>query len=161
MSRIQSIAVAIILALWCPTAFSMTGEQLAAICGVTKNANTTELATCLGYINGAIDQAGWDKVVTVAVNRKIFEESLEKRQLDELNRSLAKRDPTLAEKEQEAAQDAEIDRQQMRLYCPPDGATTQQTVAVISKFLRDTPARWQWPAAPLVIEALQAAFPCK
>ncbi|MGB8658567.1 MAG: Rap1a/Tai family immunity protein [Candidatus Zixiibacteriota bacterium] len=47
------------------------------------------------------------------------------------------------------------------LYDIPDHATQGQVVAVVAKFFKENPERWSEPAADLVIDALQKAFPLK
>lgn len=45
--------------------------------------------------------------------------------------------------------------------CTPQGATVRQLVAVVSKYLKDNPSKWDQPAVVLVMNALRQAFPCK
>jgi hypothetical protein len=42
----------------------------------------------------------------------------------------------------------------------PDGTTSMQLVAVVSKYLKSHPEKWSDPATVLVINALTEAFPC-
>lgn len=46
------------------------------------------------------------------------------------------------------------------LWCPREGVTNGQEVAVVSKFLSDHPERLDDIASVLVGDALRAAFPC-
>lgn len=47
------------------------------------------------------------------------------------------------------------------IYSIPHNATKGQILAVVSKYLKNHPEKWSEPAASLVIEALQEAFPLK
>lgn len=47
-----------------------------------------------------------------------------------------------------------------RLWCPRQGVTYGQQMAVVAKFLRDHPEWLDADANLLVISALQLAFPC-
>jgi len=42
-----------------------------------------------------------------------------------------------------------------------EGVTRGQAGAVVAKYLKDNPSRWNEPASVLVIDALKTAFPCK
>lgn len=46
------------------------------------------------------------------------------------------------------------------LVCVPTGATYEQVVRVIVKYLRDHPERLHRPRRQLMLAALEAAFPC-
>jgi len=46
------------------------------------------------------------------------------------------------------------------LTCPGDGVTKGQVLAVVAKFLKANPERWNEPAFYLVKDALKGAFPC-
>jgi hypothetical protein len=46
-------------------------------------------------------------------------------------------------------------------YSMPESATKGQVLAVVTKYLKNHPEKWTEPAAVLVIEALQEAFPLK
>ncbi|MCG6533887.1 MAG: hypothetical protein L7F78_04190 [Syntrophales bacterium LBB04] len=48
-----------------------------------------------------------------------------------------------------------------RAYDAPNNANVGQIVAVVTKYVRDHPEKWNEPAADLVIKALQEAFPLK
>jgi len=50
---------------------------------------------------------------------------------------------------------------QTRVFDIPDGATKEQIVAVVSKYLKGHPEKWSEFAAILVIKALMEAFPLK
>lgn len=43
----------------------------------------------------------------------------------------------------------------------PDGVASGQILAVVSKYLKNHPEKWDEPAVGLVVEALQEAFPLK
>ena len=45
--------------------------------------------------------------------------------------------------------------------CLPAGATLDQIVAVVKKYILDNPKDWQTQAATQVMSALQKAWPCK
>ncbi|MEI8102511.1 MAG: Rap1a/Tai family immunity protein [Chlorobium sp.] len=45
------------------------------------------------------------------------------------------------------------------LFTTPEGTTQGQVCAVVGKWLEEHPQRWHEPAMPLVIQALQEAFP--
>lgn len=45
-------------------------------------------------------------------------------------------------------------------YCPPDGATGDQIIDIVKKFLIDNPARRHETASVLVTSALNDAFQC-
>jgi hypothetical protein len=47
-----------------------------------------------------------------------------------------------------------------RGYCTPPSATAGQATAVACKYAREHPTEWHVPAAYLVIQALQDAWPC-
>jgi len=47
------------------------------------------------------------------------------------------------------------------LYNTPDKVTQRQLAAVVSKYLKNNPEKWNEPAALLVMNALQEAFPLK
>lgn len=46
------------------------------------------------------------------------------------------------------------------LFCTPEGVTAGQYTAVVIKYMKDNPEKWNQGASVLVIEALKAAFPC-
>jgi hypothetical protein len=46
-------------------------------------------------------------------------------------------------------------------YCPPEGATQEQLMDVVVKYLRESPASRHKPAVLLVSLALIDAWPCK
>jgi len=46
------------------------------------------------------------------------------------------------------------------LFCIRNNVTVGQCVAVAEKYLENNPEKWNHEAAPLVIAALQQAFPC-
>lgn len=46
-------------------------------------------------------------------------------------------------------------------WCPPDGMTLGQTVAITTKYLNKNPEYWHTAANNLVEAALNQAFPCK
>ncbi len=133
MSRIRSIAFAIILASWCVNASAfVTGNALAELCGVTKGP-ATNAQECIGYITGALDSARW------AVIRRM---------------------PLPKPDDPQFLQDFYFSS--ISVFCPPEGVTGGQLVAVVLKHLRDNPAGWHLPlpAARYVVTALEAAFPC-
>jgi hypothetical protein len=47
------------------------------------------------------------------------------------------------------------------LFCTPDGVTAGQFTAVVTKYLKENPEKWNLGASSLVIDALKVAFPCK
>jgi len=47
------------------------------------------------------------------------------------------------------------------LFCTSSGVTRGQNSAVVAKFLKNNPEKWNQPADSLVIEAMKKAFPCK
>jgi hypothetical protein len=47
------------------------------------------------------------------------------------------------------------------LYNVPDGVNMEQLVAVVFKYLKKHPEKWNESAASLVIKALKEAFPLK
>ena len=46
------------------------------------------------------------------------------------------------------------------LLCLPNGVTTGQMQAVVSKYLKEHPEKWNNDANPIVYVALSSAFPC-
>jgi hypothetical protein len=48
-----------------------------------------------------------------------------------------------------------------QFVCTPKGATSNQSNAIVAKFLKAHPERWAESASLLVTEALKAAFPCQ
>jgi hypothetical protein len=46
-------------------------------------------------------------------------------------------------------------------FCPPDGVTTAQAVAVVVKYIEARPERMHEEFGDLALEALTAAWPCK
>jgi len=44
-------------------------------------------------------------------------------------------------------------------YCSPKNATHGQTAAIVAKYLRNNPEKWNLPAGSLIISALQSAYP--
>jgi len=48
-----------------------------------------------------------------------------------------------------------------RDFCPPNGVTTVQSVAVVVKYIEARPQRMHEPFGKLAFEALTAAWPCK
>lgn len=46
-------------------------------------------------------------------------------------------------------------------FCPTNGITGGQMVAVVAKYLTAHPERWNYNANSLVIDSLREAFPCK
>lgn len=47
------------------------------------------------------------------------------------------------------------------LFCTGSGVTRGQYSAVIAKYIKNNPEKWNKSASSLVIEAMQQAFPCK
>lgn len=47
------------------------------------------------------------------------------------------------------------------LFCTPPGVTRGQNSAVVAKYLKNNPEKWNQSADSLVIEAMKEAFPCK
>jgi hypothetical protein len=47
------------------------------------------------------------------------------------------------------------------LLCIPDGVTRGQMQAIVSKYLKEHPEKWNSDANPIVYVALSSAFPCK
>jgi hypothetical protein len=47
------------------------------------------------------------------------------------------------------------------LFCTGNGVTRGQYTAVVSKYIKNNPEKWNKGASYLVIEAMQQAFPCK
>lgn len=48
-----------------------------------------------------------------------------------------------------------------RRFCPPEGTTVDQVLAVVKKYIRDNPTTWNQPANVRVTKSLSIAFPCK
>jgi Rap1a immunity proteins len=48
-----------------------------------------------------------------------------------------------------------------RDFCPPNGVTTVQLVAVVIKYIEARPQRMQENFGRLAVAAMQAAWPCK
>lgn len=46
-------------------------------------------------------------------------------------------------------------------FCPPDGASIDQTKKVVLKYIEDRPERLHEPFVFLAIEALRKAWPCR
>ena len=46
-------------------------------------------------------------------------------------------------------------------FCPPNGATNNQAVAVVVKYIEARPERMHEPFHTLALEALTAAWPCE
>ena len=46
-------------------------------------------------------------------------------------------------------------------FCPPNGVTTGQSIAVVIKYIEARPERMHEPFGKLAEEALTAAWPCK
>jgi len=134
MSRIRRIAFAFILASWCPTASSITGEALAEICGVTQGPGRNEDA-CWSYIVGLVDGVAWGRMRT---------EEMPKPEDSPLAKEIK----------------LELVKARSRVYCPPNGVTSEQELAVVKKRLRDNPTEWHMPAAFHVVNALRTAFSC-
>ena len=53
-----------------------------------------------------------------------------------------------------------IDVADKRLFCLSKGVTRGQGIAVVSKYIKNNPEKWNKGAASLVIKALKEAFPC-
>lgn len=47
------------------------------------------------------------------------------------------------------------------LFCTTSKVTRGQNSAVVAKYIKNNPEKWNQPAQNLVIEAMKAAFPCK
>lgn len=47
------------------------------------------------------------------------------------------------------------------LWCPPGEVTQGQITTVVEKYLQANPQNWHMPAASLVLNGLNQAFPCK
>lgn len=47
------------------------------------------------------------------------------------------------------------------LFCTTSGVTRGQHSAVVAKYLKNNPEKWNQPAESLVTEAMKEAFPCK
>jgi len=47
-----------------------------------------------------------------------------------------------------------------RVFCPPEGVTTEQSIRVARKFLQDDPANLHLNAGILLLMAMMSAFPC-
>jgi hypothetical protein len=47
------------------------------------------------------------------------------------------------------------------LFCPGIRVVVGQLTAVVEKYLENNPEKWDYEAAPLVIRAMQQAFPCE
>lgn len=47
------------------------------------------------------------------------------------------------------------------LFCTGPGVTAGQYAAVVAKYLKNNPEKWNKSADSLVVEALREAFPCK
>ena len=47
------------------------------------------------------------------------------------------------------------------VICFSSSVTNGQIYAVVSKFLKDNPDKWNYSAADLVVHSLKASFPCK
>lgn len=126
-------ACLVILASWCANVSAVTGNQLAELCGVTKGPSRSAEA-CIGYITGAVDSTTWERIMHTPVPKPD--------------------DPQFLR---------DFYHSTISVYCPPDGVTPAQTMAVVMKYLRDNPAEWHlpMPAARYVVSALETAFPCK
>jgi hypothetical protein len=48
-----------------------------------------------------------------------------------------------------------------RDFCPPNGVTNRQSVAVVVKYIEARPERMHERFGMLAVEAMQAAWPCK
>ena len=128
------IAVLVGLLSSCASAHAfVTGAQLAELCGLVSGPGTSA-AACVFYIRGAEDRAGWELAL------RNFRDAQPRPD-----------DPPIMQ---------EFRRKLLMLYCPPDDVSPQQTMAVVSKHLRDNPAKWHMPAAQLLVDGLQDAFPC-
>jgi Rap1a immunity proteins len=46
-------------------------------------------------------------------------------------------------------------------FCIPGSATKEQTIDIVSKFLKDHPEQLHENAVDLIMEAMKQAFPCK
>lgn len=132
MFRIRNIIFTIVLVSWCENVSAYDGNQLAEICGETRGPLTSAIG-CITYITGVVDTAMWER----AVNYKPKPSPGDPQEFIDLY--------TYA----------------INLYCPPDGVTPEQTMAVVRKRLRDNPSEWHLPAVRYVQDALREAFPCK
>jgi hypothetical protein len=47
------------------------------------------------------------------------------------------------------------------LFCTTTGVTRGQFTAVVAKYLKNNPEKWNTSADSIVVEALKEAFPCK
>ena len=47
------------------------------------------------------------------------------------------------------------------VYCPPEGTSGPQVIAIVKKFIAAHPEKWQLPAPVLIVTALSEVFPCK
>jgi hypothetical protein len=45
--------------------------------------------------------------------------------------------------------------------CVPAGVSGVQLMEVVKRYVNANPSKWNQPAAPLVVDALNGAFPCK
>ena len=45
--------------------------------------------------------------------------------------------------------------------CPPQNATKGQLMAIVSKYIKNNPEKWNKAGADLVLDALTPVFPCK
>lgn len=130
---VRYVVYLIIMASWCANASAITGNQLAEICGVTSGPSRSGEA-CIGYITGVVDSTMWERI---------------------MHTPLPKPDDPQFHKD--------LYRHIISVYCPPNGVTPEQIMAVVMKYLRDNPADWHLPlpAARYVVMALETAFPCK
>ena len=127
------VACLLILACWCANASALTGNQLAELCGVTSGPSRSGEA-CIAYITGAVDSTMWERIMSSPLPKPDDPQSLK-----------------------------DLYRSTISVYCPPDGVTPEQIMAVVMKYLRDNPTSWHlpMPAARYVVTALETAFPCK
>lgn len=44
-------------------------------------------------------------------------------------------------------------------FCPPPGVTNGQNAAIVAKYLKSNPEKWNLDASQIVIEALRATYP--
>lgn len=45
------------------------------------------------------------------------------------------------------------------LFCPAGNVTNGQNAAIVVKYLKNNPEKWNWQASTLVVEALSNAYP--
>lgn len=47
------------------------------------------------------------------------------------------------------------------MFCTTPGVSRGQNSAIVAKYLRNNPEKWNMSAASLVVEAMKESFPCK